>query len=87
MKFIERLIIWLIRVRLGVGKWDEFYFPNQKHQDDRYYFNNTCLMMYVADTNTVRKANVSLNYLLSRECVVKIDEDFDWDEKILEKIL
>lgn len=87
MRFIKRLIIFLIRIKLGVGKWDEFYFPNQKHKDDRYYFSNACLMKYNATTNNVTKSSVSLNWLLSDSCEIVIDEDFDWGKKIIAKCL
>jgi hypothetical protein len=87
MKYIKRLIIFLIRVKLGVGKWDEFYFLNQKNKDDRYYFSNAGLMKYCATTNNVRKSSVSLNWLLSDSCEIAIDENFDWGEKIIAKCL
>lgn len=86
MKWLQRLIIFLVRVHLGVGKWDEFYFTNQRMKDDRYYFTPVCLMKYCSATNTVRKAHVSLNYLLSNDCQIVIDEDFDWTEKVLENL-
>ncbi len=86
MKWIKRLIIFLVRVYLGVGKWDNFYFVNQRVKEDRYYFNNVGLMKYCSSTNTLRRAHVSLNHLLSDECQIVIDEEFDWSEKVLDKL-
>ena len=87
MKFIKRLIIFLIRTKLGVGKWDEFYFPNQRNKDDRYYFSNVCLMKYSAASNSVYRSSVSLNWLLSDNCKVIVDEEFEWGDKVLAKCL
>lgn len=84
-KLIKRLIIFLIRKRLGVKKYDDFYFPNQRIKNDRYYFADTCLMKYSSTANTLYRSSVSLNHLLSKECEVVVDNEFDWGEKILEK--
>jgi hypothetical protein len=84
-RLIKRLIIFLIRKKLGVKKWDDFYFPNQRIKQDRYYFADTCLMKYSSVSNTLYKSSVSLNHLLSKECEVIVDNEFDWTEKILDK--
>lgn len=82
-RLIKRLVIFLIRKKLGVKKWDAFYFPNQRNKHDRYYFNDTCLMKYSSTAKTLYKSSVSMNHLLSKECDVVVDNEFDWTEIIL----
>lgn len=87
MLWLKRLIIFLVRKYMGVGKWDDFYFVNQRVKDDRYYFNDTCLMKYCSSTKTLRRAHVSLNHLLSSDCeIVIVDEEDDLIEKALDNL-
>lgn len=76
---MKRIIIFLIRKRLGLKKLEKFQFKNQKSKDNYYYFNGQNLMKYnVLDSgyysNTfVSESHVSLNWLLNDECeIVKI---------------
>lgn len=61
----KRLIIFLIRKRLGLKKYEHFQFDNQK-SDATYFFSDICVMK---DTGkTLEKSRVSLNWLLDDEC-------------------
>lgn len=62
----KRLIIFLIRKRLGLNPYQKFRFSNQKSYDI-YYFTETALMK-VTETNDRCVSSVSLNFLLSDQC-------------------
>lgn len=72
---IRRLVIFLIRRRLRLAKYETFQFENQKSPLDYYYFYPDCLMkaewMESTDDYFHRPSSVSLNYLLSDECEIK----------------
>lgn len=59
--FIRRLIIFLIRRRLGVRRYHFFQFDNQL-DDSWYYFTRTYLMKCI-DGET-RPSNLSLMYVM-----------------------
>lgn len=84
MSMITRLIIFLIRKRLGLKKQDDFFFTNQKAADDRYFFSDHVLMKYDSKEKSVRRANVSLNWLLDNECSIVVDNSGDWIKKLFE---
>lgn len=69
---MTRLILFLIRVKLGLKKNEAFQFSNQK-TTNVYYITNTNIVkkMYFgyADTREA-KSTVSLNWLLSPECKI-----------------
>ena len=71
---MKRLIIFLIRRRLGLKKGERFQFTNQKSTIDRYYFTSTKLMKEHHDKNQgyTRPSNVNLNYVLSDPCRYQI---------------
>lgn len=77
---LKRLIIFLVRKKLGVKKWQEFQFANQKSTVDRYFFTDNDLSKYVGEEGIVRPAKVNLNWLLDDDCELKICEN-----NILEK--
>lgn len=71
---IERLIVFLIRRRLKLKKYQRFRFANQKN-GNIYYFTTDKLIKIPEDKRTVSRAEkslVSLNWLLSDECEVEI---------------
>lgn len=70
---IIKLIIFLIRIRLGLKKNEKFQFANQKSNMDVYYFTGSALMKheYQGRHMTVRPANVSLMWLLNDDCKIK----------------
>lgn len=62
---MNRLILFLIRKKLGVKKYQYFHFLNQRNKNDRYFFTDECILK---DTNYfVCKSNLKLNFLLSDE--------------------
>lgn len=70
---LNRLIIFLIRRKLGVKKYQLFRFTNQKTAD-KYYFGATALVKEVYNDDCgigLETSNVSLNWLLSEECEIE----------------
>ena len=73
---LKRLIIFLIRKRLGLELFEDFQFANQRSQYDRYYFAPDKLIKIetYGDGNCYtgeRDSSVSLNWLLSDECEIR----------------
>lgn len=67
----NRLIIYLIRKKLGLKKHEHFRFANQKSKDV-YYFTSTNLMKIWAFGTD--KSGVSLSWLLDPECeIIKLE--------------
>lgn len=65
----KRIVMFLIRKKLGLKKYQKFKFANQKNKADYYYFSDTCLTKFSNIIGPI-KSNVSLNYLLSDECEI-----------------
>lgn len=68
---MTRLIIFLIRKKLGLKKYEHFRFTNQKVKSDYYYFTETNIMKHVHGWGNIYHSNVSLNYLLSNKCEIE----------------
>lgn len=71
---IKKFIVFLIRRRLKLKKYQRFRFKNQK-TENVYYFTEYRLIKIPEDKRTVSRAEkslVSLNWLLSDECEVEI---------------
>lgn len=73
---IEKLVVFLVRKKLGVKKYEEFRFANQK-TNDIYFFTARRLKkkVYVGDSeddyyNT--RSTVSFNWLMDKECKIII---------------
>jgi hypothetical protein len=64
---IVRLIIFLIRKRLGVKKYQWFKFSNQK-KEAVYWFEGKKLMKI--ENGVFMPSNVCLNWLVDDECKV-----------------
>lgn len=69
---LARLIVFLIRLKLGVKKLERFRFENQKSKSDVYYFGDNCLIKakqgkYGID---IELSGVSLNWLLNEDCKI-----------------
>lgn len=64
---MKRVILYLVRKRLGLKKFEMFRFVNQK-SDAIYYFTNTNVMKVWRGTQ--EPSNVSLNWLIDDECKV-----------------
>lgn len=65
---LRKFIIYLIRIRLGMSKYEKFQFVNQK-SDAVYYFTECNLMR--KEHGISRLANVSLNWMLDSDCSVR----------------
>lgn len=68
---MKRLILFLIRLRLGLRKHEEFRFTNQK-SDAIYYFDSEALWKkdHFYPFTKPRFSGVSLNWLLSKNCEI-----------------
>lgn len=65
---VSRIVIFLIRRKLGLRKDQAFQFTNQKKKAI-YWFTNTNLMKM--EHNEVAPSSVSLNWLIDKECAVR----------------
>lgn len=65
----KRLIIFLIRRRLGLKKCEHFVFVNQKSPTDCYYFMKDKIIK--VEGSRCIPSSVSLNWLLDDECKIK----------------
>lgn len=71
---IKKFIVFLIRRRLKLKKYQRFRFANQK-TDNVYYFTADKLIKIPEDKRIVSKAEkslVSLNWILSEDCEVEV---------------
>lgn len=66
---LTRLIIFLIRLKLGVRTYEPFTFTNQK-TSSVYWFSPTEIMK--SEKGITRQSSVRLNWLLNKECKIKI---------------
>ena len=64
---MKRLIVFLVRRRLGLKKHERFQFINQR-SNAFYFFTETNLVK--VDGEDITKSNVSLNWLLDDNCVI-----------------
>lgn len=73
---MKRLIVFLVRKRLGLKKYELFRFENQK-TDDVYYFTETeltkrqFLHTRSGPIFVTVLSGVSLNWLLNKDCKVR----------------
>ena len=64
----KRLILFLIRTRLGLKKHQQFRFANQKSRTDSYYFGKD--RIYKIEGCKIVESSVSLNWLLDKNCSI-----------------
>lgn len=69
---MRRLIIFLIRKKLGLKKYECFQFVGQK-TNAVYYFTESSVMKRWRGQTTL--SGVSINWLLNNDC--KIDKEID----------
>jgi hypothetical protein len=70
---MRRLILFLLRLKLGLKNYEPFRFENQNSKVDYYYFHPEGIMK--VNPRYTRPSHVSLNHMLSDECeIVKIDK-------------
>lgn len=67
---MKRLIVFLVRRKLGLKKYEKFQFANQRSPIDVYYFTDTEIRKMELGRHTVL-SSVSLNWLLSDECEIR----------------
>ena len=70
----KKLILILIRRRLGVRPLEAFRFANQK-TDDVYWFDQRFGQLLKQDGCHIKTSGVSLNWLLNDECKIKKIEE------------
>lgn len=68
MSIINRLVIFLIRLKLHLKKGQKFQFDNQK-TDAVYWFTEGALMK--RENGLRYESGVSLNWLLNEDCKVR----------------
>lgn len=74
---MTKLIMFLIRKRLGLKKGEHFRFANQKSPYDEYWFTDTKLLKKCSNgvSYYTRLANVKLNYIVDKKCkIVKVGD-------------
>lgn len=75
---VKRIVLFLIRRKLRVKKWEKFRFANQSSKNDYYYFSNNKIIKVQYRNKHIKHplripSNVSLNWLLDKKCkIVKI---------------
>lgn len=65
---MRRFVIFLIRKKLGLKKYENFKFVNQK-SDAVYYFTESAVMKRWRGQTML--SGVSINWLLDGECVIE----------------
>ncbi len=72
---MNRLILFLIRKKLRIKKYQSFQFDNQVNKNDRYCFSEKYIYK-LSEVNCVsyklKFSDLSLNFLLSREAKERI---------------
>lgn len=78
---MRKIILFFVRIKLGVKKWENFRFSNQANVRDYYYFSNTEVIKSKYSNKSpnlfIRKpSNVSLNWLIGDECkIIKLRKE------------
>ena len=70
---MRRLIIFLVRRRLGLHKLEPFRFENQKSRTDWYMFTDKKILKHTTDEfgyEIIEESGVSLNWLLDEKCKI-----------------
>lgn len=73
---MNRLILFLIRRKLGLKKYQKFRFKNQKHRNECYYFKSDRLwkeIEYDEGYSIGRESGIRLNWLLNDDCKAEIE--------------
>lgn len=75
---MQRLVIFLVRKKLKLKKYQLFRFKNQKSKFDVYYFTEVGVMK--VHKSIITYSGVSLNWLLNHKCEIeKVDGSVsDW---------
>lgn len=73
---MKKLIVFLVRLCLGLKIGERFQFTNQHSEFDYYFFTDTALMKKhihrnKRDYDYIEPSGVSLNWLLSDDCEIR----------------
>lgn len=72
---MKKLVIFLVRRKLGLKKGEHFKFVNQLSKYNTYYFTDDAVMKHTRRLGDI-KSSVSLNWLLDDECeIVRVKDD------------
>lgn len=76
VRIMTKFILFMIRIKLGLKKYEKFQFDNQKNKKNYYYISESQIHR-VEVKNKLNyedgKSNVSLNWLLNPQCrIVKV---------------
>lgn len=74
---MKKLIVFLIRKRLGLKKYERFTFVNQK-SNTYYFFGNDSLIKVWKNSGKAEQSGVSLNWLLDDDCEIKKEDSTCW---------
>lgn len=66
---MRRLIIFLIRKKLRLRKYQRFRFQNQKSATEYYWITSDAVMKKL-NCGRIMQSSVSLNWLLSSDCII-----------------
>ena len=71
----NKLIIFFLRKKFGLKKYEGFRFTNQKSKVNSYFFTDTELLKSDIEAGEIRPSNVKLAWLLDERChIVKTKE-------------
>lgn len=69
---MSRLIIFLIRIKLGLKKYQKFNFCNQKDKKNEVYYFTATELIKVEHGYNYSPSGVSLNWLLNKNCRIDV---------------
>ena len=76
---MKRLILFLIRRKLGLRKFQPFRFAEQKSKTNFYYFGISGLIKYDASIHKILDSHASLNWILNDECKILVGTEGGFD--------
>ena len=62
------IILFFIRKKLHLKKYQKFYFVNQSCNTDRYYFDEFGIVKLTRNGTKECSSHLSLNFILSNAC-------------------
>lgn len=70
-KLIRRIILFVIRKKLGLKLYEGFQFVNQRSETNWYIFTRDAVMKICYKDSHVKPSGVSINHLLSGNCKIR----------------
>ena len=58
---MKKLILFLIRLRFGLKKYEQFQFVGQKAITNTYFFTDDAILKFWRSSGKLEKSHVSLN--------------------------